>query len=95
MLPILKRMKERKEKPQSSGIIVETRNQGSTAPDTDPAAAIESCMTHLLGAIASNDPRAMAEALVAAHDEMHAQMDAPKVEPHSFQAQNIKPIGEY
>ncbi len=95
MLPILKRMKERKEKPQAAGIIVENRNPGSQAPKVDPAAAIESCMVHFLGAIAANDPRAMAEALTAAHDEMHAQMDQSKVEPHSYQAQNIKPIGEY
>lgn len=86
MLPIIKRLKERKEVPQQ-GLSVQI---GPKAPQIDPIEAIESCMVHLLGAIAANNPRAMAEALVAAHDEMHAQMDKEQVQPHSYASQNIK-----
>lgn len=95
MLPILRKMKERKDKPQSAGIITENRPSDSPEALQDPSEAVEPCMIHFLGAIAANDPKAMAQALTQAHDIMHEEMKKQSTEPHSFAAQNIKTTGEY
>lgn len=94
MLPILRKMKERKEKPQSAGIITENRQSDSNSAKSSPCEAIEPCMVHFLVAIAANDPKAMAEALTEAHDIMHEEMKNT-AEPHSYDAQNANIIGDY
>ncbi len=93
MLPIIKRLKERKETPQQ-GLSVQI---GPKADQNDPIEAIERCMIHMLGALAAKDPRAMAEAFYQAFCEAEAapHEEAEHTEPHSFQAQNIKAGDNY
>lgn len=94
MLPVIKRLKERKEKPQAAGIIVENRNEAQKEPSN--VEAIEPYAVAMLVAIAANDHKALAQAMIDAHDEMHAQMDKePQASPHTFEAQNVKTNGEY
>lgn len=88
MLPIYKRLREKEEAPQS-GLIVETR-QSDYNQEGSAVECIEPFAVAILMAIAAKDPAALAQALVDAHDEMHASMDKTLAEPHSYASQNMK-----
>lgn len=90
MLPIMRKMREKKDKPASAGISIVTRQSDYNESDKQTSEAIEQCTAHMLIAIAAKDPKALAEAMVAAHDAMHAEWDKQSDSPHTYEHQNIK-----
>lgn len=88
MLPILRKLKELKNS-QQTGVIVKNRQSDSNAV-SDPIAAIEPCMVHLLVAIAEKDPKSMAEAVYDAFCILDSEPheEGEHVNPHSYDAQN-------
>ncbi len=87
MLPILKRLREKQE-PNQTGVSVIERNESKQ----DPSAEIEQCSVAILMAIAAKDPKALSQALYDAFCIMDASphQEGEHVEPHSYEAQNMK-----
>ena len=90
MLPFLK-----KNQAAATGVIVKTR-QPDEKPDMDdqddPKAAKKAAAMDLLRAIEAKDHAGIADALQAAFEIMDAEPheEGDHVEPHSYDAQNMK-----
>lgn len=89
MIPIMKRLRERRETPQQGLSVGEP-----IASERNPAEDLEPCAVSLLMAIAAKDPKAVAQALYDAFCIAEAgPHEESQAEPHSYAAQNIK-LGE-
>lgn len=84
MLPFLKN-KER----QVAGVIMKTRSSDESEEQDDSSAAIDACSRDLIDAIAANNVKLVSEAIKSAFDILQS-MPEDSVEPHSYDAQNIK-----
>lgn len=92
MLPILKRLIEKKEAGSTSGVLVKTRTPDKVDEKIDPIESIEHCGQELLFAIAARDPKAVAAAIYTAFSILEKQ---PHEENNTYQEQNIKAGEEY
>ncbi len=94
MLPFFKKNNQA----MSSGIIMKTRPADEKpeieGEDEDSSAAIESCAQELIRAVHARDVKAVAAAIEDAfeilEDMPHEEESSESVEPHSYDAQNIK-----
>lgn len=80
-------------KKKQSGIIVHERQPDQK--DDEDHSGIDACAQDILRAIEQKDPKHLGEALRAAFAIMESEPhdEAEHIEPHSYEAQNIK-IGE-
>lgn len=91
MTPIMRKLREKKEKPADSGITIDVRHSDNEPIEDESVSAVEPFAAQILASIAANDHIALAEALVNAHDAMHAIWDNEStyndVSPHTYDAQ--------
>lgn len=76
---------------------MKTRNESNSEEiQEDSSAAIESCAMELIIAVHLKDVKAVAEALKNAFDILESipHVESAHVEPHSYDAQNIKAGGQ-
>jgi len=87
MLPFLKKRQEA----QISGLQIKNRepDEKPEQDQDDSSAAIEACAAALISAIHSHDAKGVAEAMKDAFEILES-MPHEEVEPHSYDAQNIK-----
>ena len=90
MLPIFKKY-------HNSGVIVKQRapdseNEPQNEQDESASEELKACAADFLKAIHQNDAQGIADALQAAFSILDAEphVEGPHVEPHSYEAQNIK-----
>lgn len=95
MLPFLKKKNES----SVAGLIMKTRtpDEKPEVEESDDLAAIESAASELVRAIHARDTKAVAAALKDALDiiqSMPEESNESDVNPHSYEAQNIKAAQE-
>lgn len=84
MIPFL----SKKKYDGNAGLIIKTREPDESPEQNDSSAGIESCADELIRAVHARDSKAVANALKDAFDILESGEES--IEPHSYDAQNIK-----
>lgn len=93
MLPFIKKKNEN----SVASLLIQDRNLSEKPEENqedDKYAAIEACASLLINAVHAHDVKAAAESICAAFEILESYPHQENVEPHSYDAQNIKAVAE-